>query len=1130
MAKHKTTPPDSESRERILSELDKSMLVEASAGTGKTTCLVGRMIGLLRTGSCVADTLAAVTFTRKSAAELRARFQIGLEQAASSAENNDERRRLVTALDGLDRSFIGTIHAFCSRLIRERPVESGVDPGFVELDDDADAQLRMQAWLEYVEELLATDDPILPEFERLGLKVSASTSTSNDLLTELDELGLEPTDLGAAFLRLAEYPDVEDWPAEQVALPDLTDCIDDLRVYVKHMLATELPEKFGNDQLMVKYRLIPRVLEQVQGDLIKPAELMPILEQFREFTRKRIVQKNWLEGKGQALAELDRWNDFALTHAEPLVQAWREHRYEPVMRAIRGAQHVYDRLRREQGTLNFQDLLLVSATLLREQPLMRAYFRQRFSHLLIDEFQDTDPIQAEVMMLLTSDDDSETDWRLCRPSPGSLFVVGDPKQSIYRFRRADIMTYEKVKTCIEASGGEVVSLTSNFRSNEPIINWINQCFEQVFPAATTKYSPANSPLQPSGVVATRAASNDENSAGREGIVVLRHPNVGKQADARVAANEAEWIARSIRAAIDERQPVARTKEELQRGLPEHVVPGDFMIVLRNRYKTTEYARALQRYGLPNAVTGGSILNEVPELRWLHLCLSSVDRADDPVALVAVLRSELFGVDDTTLYNFRRAGGIFNFRAPIPETLKAAERDQLNSAFTSLKQYANWLRKMPAEAAIEKIAANLGLIASASADDDGGFHAGSLLKAIQLLQREPGIAVADYVEALGRLVSSEESHDGVSASPPSETPVRVMNLHQCKGLEANFVFLANPTGEIDHPVGIHIDRTELKPRGFFAIYGRRRNKRSFARAVLAQPPQWSDFAVEEQRFLDAEENRLLYVAATRAGRGLTISQLANASGNKKNPWRLFEADMESATQFVEPKSIASGRPTAGIENNTDSIEWDAVEKAIESRWMAVMQPSYAVQSIKAAALSPGAKPRGELSHGAEWGNVLHSLLESLIQNPIGGSEGEDDAADDSILRLAMSLLQQEGLPSSLANDVLNTANRVITSSVWRQATNSSQCLSEVPIAWLDESESELKTIHRGVIDLAFWEPDGWWIVDYKTERVPASELPALVDYYRPQIQAYSDAWRHVTDGAVVASQGILFTATGDYFSI
>ena len=650
MTESRSKPPDQEYRDRIAADLDRTMLVEAAAGTGKTTCLITRMVGLLREGKCRIETLAAVTFTRKAAAELRTRFQLALEKSAQGAKGA-QRQRLREALNHVERCFIGTIHSFCARLLRERPVEAGVDPGFVELDEVVDSQLRHQAWREHVATLIATDAPILPELENLGLKVSARTRRSHTITTELDELGLEPAELGPAFLGYAEYPDVEDWPAQPVPLPVLKPCIDELREYADHM-RTSLPDDYGNDKLMPKYELIGRMAQRAELD--KPAQLMEILEHFEG--QASVVQKMWPGKKAQALAELERWNNFVEQYVGPLLLAWREHRYEPVMRAIKPARDVYDRLRRERNGLNFQDLLLLSVALLRDKPEVRSYFRDRFTHVLVDEFQDTDPIQAEVMLLLTADNHEETNWQRCQPVPGSLFVVGDPKQSIYRFRRADILTYNKVRSIIEDVGGEVIPLSANFRSVKPVVDWVNGCFDDVFPAKADEHSPANRPLNMG-----RADGASEKSA------VERLPAVASRSYARIAEHEADLIARTIRQAIDEKWPVPRTEGERAHGLPDHAQAGDFLIVAQRKKRLTIYARKLQQYGLPHSVTGGSVLNEVPELELLSTCLTAVARSDDPIALVAVLRSELFGVADTTLYDLRRFGGRFSYYSEIPQS-------------------------------------------------------------------------------------------------------------------------------------------------------------------------------------------------------------------------------------------------------------------------------------------------------------------------------------------------------------------------------------------------------------------------------------------------------------------------------
>ncbi|MCU0722838.1 MAG: UvrD-helicase domain-containing protein, partial [Planctomycetes bacterium] len=191
-------PPDQAQRDRILSELDRNLLVEAAAGTGKTTCMVGRMVALLASGRVATRGLAAVTFTRKAAAEMRARFQVELERRARSAAG-PERENLARALGTVEQCFLGTIHSFCARLLRERPVEAGVDPAFEELDEEADGRLREEAWREFAAALHAARDPALEA---------------------LDALGLAPGELETSFARYVEFPDVAEWPSEAVPLPD----------------------------------------------------------------------------------------------------------------------------------------------------------------------------------------------------------------------------------------------------------------------------------------------------------------------------------------------------------------------------------------------------------------------------------------------------------------------------------------------------------------------------------------------------------------------------------------------------------------------------------------------------------------------------------------------------------------------------------------------------------------------------------------------------------------------------------------------------------------------------------------------------------------------------------------------
>jgi len=1134
-------PVDQAQRDRILRELDTNMLVEAAAGTGKTTCMMGRMIALLGTGTCDRIRhLAAVTFTRKAAAELRGRFQVGLEKAVRAAEAEPERRNLERALGEIEQCFLGTIHSFCARLLRERPVEARVDLDFREVDEEEDRLLREEAWELFSARVLAPD-----EAEYRGVA------------DELEGLGLGLREVGSTFVeRFADYPDVDEWPVpERRSLQGLEEAVRRLREYAAHMrqLRPKLPRgDWGSDRLIWEYIDLPRRVAFCE-DLGHPPALMRILERFSKDATP--TQKVWMRdgafSQEGVRAEMSRWTAFREEVAEPLLRSWYELRYALVMRLFQEARRVYDGLRQERGLLNFQDLLMKTAALLRDKPAVRAYFRERFRFLLVDEFQDTDPVQAEVMLLLTAGDPEERVWRRCRPVPGSLFVVGDPKQSIYRFRRADIRTYNDVREIIRVGDrgdrpGCVVELCANFRTSPPLIDWVNHVFgpeaaqgqpeergglqkqqeqqkqkkkekkkEAVlrFPAQASEESPGYVPLA--------AGRVDGNSGHLSGLYCLLVP--ADAGDARGAAEvEADRIARTVRQALDQGWTVTRSRREREEGVSPVVRPSDFLIVTRNRERMSTYARKLQEVGVPHQVTGGSALNEVRELGMLHACLQAVAQPDDPVALLAVLRGELFGLSDRALYAFRRAGGRFCYRAEVPRFGLDAARDgaredgavseRIADAFRRLSRYDRWLSQVPAVAAVERIAEDLGLFALAGSRPGGDVEAGSLAKALEILRQVQHETwnTAAVADVLGRLAESAVRHDGVSARSAERDEVRIMNLHKVKGLEAAVVFLADPSGESSHPVGLHIDRSGDRVLGHMAVFGPKRGRQA---PVLAQPEAWAALAEREERFAAAEALRLRYVAATRAGAALIVTQRwGKGAKNHYNPWKYFRDYIPESRELPDPGPV-NARPGPGV--RVEPGEAERAGEAIAARRERLFRPSVFEAGAKAHALgesganaAPAPEPAGpgargpdvtsEGEHGVEWGTVIHNLLEAAMASP-----GAD------LDRLARAMLPEHGLDADRAGEAADTVRAVKRSRLWQRALQSRERFVEVPFEIQRVEGGRPPTLIRGAIDLVFREDGGWVLVDWKTDRVPDGNAHALAAHYAPQVRLYAEAWKTAT---------------------
>ena len=566
--------------------------------------------------------------------------------------------------------------------------------------------------------------------------------------------------------------------------------------------------------------------------------------------------------------------------------------------------------------------------------------------------------------------------------------------------------------------------------------------------------------------------------------------------------------------LDGQFTIARSEKEVQAGLTPQAVPGDFLIVSRIKARMGLYAQCLQRLGIPHQVTGGSALNQVRELALLHRCLRAVCEPDNPVALVAALRGELFGLSDAALYAFKRAGGWFSFRSTVPEGLDEATMAAFADAFIRFSRYAGWLARLPVAAAVERVCADLGLMLLAATAPGGDVQAGSLAKAIELLRSAQAQmwTVADLVDYLGQLVNLEETYDGVPARPHQQSPVRVMNLHKAKGLEGAVVFLADPAGESDHPPGLHVDRSGDKVRGYLAVHGQAIGWGK--PPLLAHPPGWGQLAEEEQRFSHAEAERLKYVAATRAGAALIISQ--REKGNSANPWAFFEADLAGQPTMDDPGPAEAPASTKEVFNHQQAVQ---AFTEIAQRWQTVTADTYATVAAKQLALADKAVGIAGQEHGTEWGTVIHVLLQAILQEPGG-----------DLASLAQTALVEVGLSADLADEAVQVVRSQMDSDLWRRAMDSTHRLVEVPFQVLlpaDAAEGRpTPAVLRGVVDLAFLEDDGWVIVDHKTDTAAVSNLGKLVDHYRPQVRLYAAAWRQAT-GQPVKETGLYFTKAGQY---
>lgn len=1073
---------DEAARQAIIHDLDTCLLVEAGAGSGKTTSLVQRMVALIKEGRCQVDTLAAITFTRKAAAELKGRFQLALEEAFAEESDPVKRVRLDQALGKLERCFVGTVHSFCSTLLRERPVEAGIDPDFEELEELDDAVLRSKAWDDYLLQMQLTDPH--------ALKV-------------LSDIGCDHAELKDFYETLLDYPDVE---IVQKAVP--TPNFDEIRHelysfldWAQGLLPNQVPPK-GWDPLQ---KLIRKGIQH--RHIFDLEEHLNLLELLSELDRKPDIVKNRWDEPDDSQDALDAFKKFKDEHLLTFLRQWREHCYCVLVDFVQPALDCYRDLKDERSKLNFQDLLLQAASLLRENAEVRHYFQGRYTHLLVDEFQDTDPIQAEVMFYLTGTDLAESKWRRLKPRPGSLFVVGDPRQSIYRFRRADIDTYNEVKKLLEASGGRVLTLTTNFRSVKTIGKWVNCVFHDVFPQQATPYQASFAPMD---------TVRFDGKGCDSGIRVISIPKVARNNRREITEIDAGKVASFIYRALHGELKLARTPEENKMGLTENPQPGDFLILLRYKAFMDVYARALEDLGIPFRIAGGSGFSASQEINdLLHLFQLLLD-PEDPVKLLSALRGGLFAVSDDSLWEFKAAGGEFNIYSQIPAALDTDTANLFDESFKRLQVYGEWVRTLPASAAAAKIMQDTGIIPTALAGEQGKAQAGYLVQALEFLASAERTGVTSFAELVSFLETLIDAgiEEEIDLYPWDDRTVRIMNLHKAKGLEAPVVILANPTKSADFSPSVHISRAGDKPCGFFLI-----QKRKFYRdEVLGQPAGWESLSQKEKKYLEAEENRLLYVAATRAKNLLVVSTYPDQP--TASPWHLFNKNLTTATVLDDQGS--SGM--ISCEKKESSLNPGDLEEARirflnhESR---VNLPSYREAAVTSLVKSSGSYPSREITgRGFSWGRTIHRILEFC-------AKGDQDNLD---LFIENVLIEEVRVPEE-KGEVLEYVKGILRSPFWKRVMSSKNRFVEVPFGQhLPGSPGTNDTLVSGVIDLVFLEKEGWVIVDYKTDTVKNDEdIYRLVDYYSPQLDLYRSFWEEIT-GEKVLETGFYFTSVDRWVSL
>ncbi len=817
-----TTPIDEDIRQRIKTDLMSNLCVEAGAGTGKTTVLVSRIVEILRTGYAPIDKLAVITFTEKAAAELSVRVREGLEKAL--AENHDPKQadQIRTALRDLNRARIETLHAFASSLLRERPVEAGLDPNFEVLDALGSDLGFDEAYRSWLGKTLSKPSPVLWRAFNRGFDLSQIGDVAQLLHQHRSQLPLQfdnPPERAGHTLLAELAPAVNEL---RDLLHDCTDPTDRGAIQVTKIL-----------ELFDDYQRIADRPEELDRMLLQPVKISAAGN-----------KKNWKLGSSDRQKELCTEIKEKLQTAQV---ALRSDALVGILPLVESFVLDYSEQRRRAGTAEFDDLLIWTRDLLRDQPAIRQYFQQRFNCVLVDEFQDTDPLQVEIVMYLTSGDIDENDWRKLQPLPGKLFVVGDPKQSIYRFRRADITIYEWVKTKVLADG--LLTIKQNFRSVPDVIGWINDLFAELIQATDG--------IQPQYTELVSARTN--HHIPNPPVVLIRGEAKGadgvREEEARLLAGTIERIVR------EERWPVSDGDQE------RAVSWRDVAILLPSRTGIEYYEQALSERDISYRHDGGRSFFDRQEVRELINCLKAIDDPTDRLSLVAAMRSGAFGCSDEELFRFVDSRGVLDLRVEPDSAVPA-----VNEALATLRRLHGFRGQMTLPEFIGRVLDETRLIEYAITLPQGQQAAANLTKVADQARAFSGVrggGLRAFVRWLSTSSSGRSDEADAAVAEARDDVVRILTIHSAKGLEFPIVALAN----------LNSDRHKRSP---FAIPDP--NEQRLALSVGSKgnefkTPGFDDHFEREKQHDDAEHLRLLYVAATRARDYLIVPAVLDEDKSK-----------------------------------------------------------------------------------------------------------------------------------------------------------------------------------------------------------------------------------------------------------
>ena len=1083
---------DRVARESAETTFDRNVVVVAGAGTGKTTLLVNRLVYLLmkEPAPVPITQVVALTFTNKAATEMKVRLRERLAVLARPADDSirssdggvvscsdlqtryrlsaDEiAARAQAALNDIEKAQIGTLHSFAAHLLRLHPLESGVDPDFKEDDGLRFEEQFTAAWDCWLDQELSRAG----QQQHLWRSVLSSTTLEavralgRSLCSELIDLSTLQQQLAST----AVAPAVSSW--------------------LQHM------EDRAN-QLMKTYDRPKR--RKIEHMLTATASLMRLVAEKGLPGRQDLttVEREWLEKDlGNSVSE---WEKADFKEASALIRTAQQllsvdHAFlndllTLLLPLVRNIRETFSR----QGWLSFDGLLARARMLLFEHPSVRERIKQDYRAVLVDEFQDTDPVQYEIILAVSERQGSQAaDWRDMLLEPGKLFIVGDPKQSIYAFRRADIEAFDRVLEKITADGGMAQTLTTNFRSDAAVLEPVNEVFDRLF-ERKPMVQPANVRLE------VRPQRRPPSIEPGVRLSVTSPDGEDETFDAAGATRaESEVLAHWL------------TDEVLSR---PSMKPGHVALLFRKLTQADAYLDALRRHDIPYVIEGEKHFYRRQEVIDLVNLLRILDHPHDEIALTGLLRSPLGGLTDRELYELKQAGHFNYLRAARLEGWPHARA----AAVRRLYEHLAWLHRaipgLPLAEAIELMFDRLPILDLAAASLHGEQAVANLMKVKQTaasLADRPHITLSGFVELM---IARLEEQPDESESPLAEESleaVHVLTIHKAKGLEFPIVVLPGLHQGSGRERGV----PQVSYDWSSGIYG------------LSLDRHWSlgSLLVHHKLRLreEAERRRVLYVGMTRAKELLLLSGGITTRSVGETVFDLLQNIGMGEIGTVSTEALKVGecaiphrviraperkRPRRRLDKVANAASIDPKEIAERwnirtARWTEIHQtPHHLTPTTLGKRVASVIRETTPVRQGMEIGRLAGVVAHRLL-------ERWDFSQDPSGLFVQVVLAVQTTLGpdnqshaeavAESVNDLLATFSR---SEAYARLCSSQILDREVPfiMPWGN------RQVMEGVIDLIYRLDGELWIADYKTDAISANQAAARAEQYRTQSEVYKAA--------------------------